>query len=39
MEFSILNTLGFDLTFPTPLRFLERYMKQLGDDPNVTTFA
>lgn len=32
MEFSILNTLSFELTFPTSNRFLERFMKLLGDD-------
>jgi G2/mitotic-specific cyclin-B, other len=32
MEFLILNTLSFDITFPTSLRFLERYMKLIGED-------
>jgi cyclin B len=32
MEFSILSTLSFDLTFPTAHRFMERYSKLLGDD-------
>jgi cyclin B len=27
MEILLLQTLQFDLTFPTPLRFLERYLK------------
>jgi cyclin B len=35
MEFLILSALSFDLSFPTPYRFLERYMKMLGEDPNV----
>lgn len=32
MEFSILSVLSFDFTFPTAFRFLERYIKLLGDD-------
>jgi hypothetical protein len=32
MEYNILNILSFDITFPTIHRFLERYMKILGDD-------
>lgn len=32
MEFHILSTLSFDCTFPTPYRFLERYLKVLGED-------
>jgi len=32
MEFLILSTLSFDITFPTSLRFLERYMKLIGED-------
>eukprot|EP00347_Sterkiella_histriomuscorum_P001516 403371732 len=39
MEFSILNTLSFELTFPTSNRFLERFMKLLGDDQDVMNFA
>jgi hypothetical protein len=39
MEFHILNTLGFDVTFPTSYRFLERYMKILGGDQNAMNFA
>jgi cyclin B len=39
MEFSILSTLSFELTFATPYRFLERYMKLLGNDTNVMNFA
>lgn len=35
MEFLILSALSFDLSFPTPFRFLERYMKMLGEDPHV----
>lgn len=34
MEFMILNTLSFDITFPTMNRFLERFMKVLGDEQN-----
>lgn len=39
MEFSILNTLSFDITFPTAFRFLERYVKQLGEDQSVMYYA
>ena len=41
MEYLILNALSFDITFPTTNRFLERYMKLLGDDQNqcVTNYA
>lgn len=35
MEFLILSALSFDLSFPTPFRFLERYMKMLGEDPSI----
>ena len=35
MEFLILSTLSFDLTVPTSFRFLERYMRILGEDENV----
>jgi len=39
MEFHILNTLGFDITFPTANRFLERYMKIVGEDKNVQNYS
>lgn len=41
MEFMILSSLSFDITFPTMNRFLERYMKLLGDEDNscVTNLA
>ncbi len=39
MEFSILSTLSFDLTFPTANRFIERYSQLLGDDEKVVTLA
>ena len=39
MEFHILNALSFDFTFPTSLRFLERYMKLIGEDPNVMNYS
>jgi hypothetical protein len=39
MEYNILATLSFDLTFPTPLRFLERFSKLLGDDIVVCQYA
>ena len=32
MEFRILSVLQFDLTFPTALRFLERFTKVIGED-------
>ncbi len=32
MEYQILNILSFDITFPTTHRFIERYMKLVGDD-------
>lgn len=32
MEFQILSVLQFDLTFPTALRFLERFTKVIGED-------
>ena len=37
----ILSTLSFDITFPTMNRFLERFMKVLGDDQNscITNYA
>lgn len=39
MEFLILSTLQFDITFPTPLRFLERFMRMLGEDKDVIIFS
>ncbi len=39
MEFLILSALSFDLTFPTSYRFLERYMKMLGEDQHVMNLA
>ncbi len=39
MEFHILNTLSFEITIPTPLRFLERFNKLVGDDLSVFYFA
>lgn len=39
MEYNILATLSFDLTFPTPFRFLERFSKLLGDDIVVFQYA
>lgn len=39
MEFLILSALQFDLTFPTAMRFLERYMRVLGEDSGVLTLA
>lgn len=39
MEFQILSTLSFDIAFPTTHRFIERYMKLLGGDLTVQTFA
>jgi G2/mitotic-specific cyclin-B, other len=35
MEFLILSSLSFELSFPTSFRFLERYMRILGEDANV----
>jgi cyclin B len=35
MEFLILSSLSFELSFPTSFRFLERYMRILGEDPSV----
>jgi G2/mitotic-specific cyclin-B, other len=35
MEFLILSSLSFELSFPTSFRFLERYMRMLGEDPSV----
>jgi G2/mitotic-specific cyclin-B, other len=39
MEFSILSSLSFDLTFPTTHRFIERYSRLIGCDSRVTNFA
>lgn len=39
MEYNILSTLQFDITFPTPHRFLERFMRVLGDDSQVASYA
>lgn len=39
MEFLILSALQFDLTFPTSLRFLERYMRMLGEDSDVIAYS
>ena len=39
MEFAILNALSFDLTFPTPFRFLEKFSKKLNADPAMTHYA
>ena len=39
MEFSILNTLSFDITFPTAFRFLERYVKQISEDQTIMMYA
>jgi G2/mitotic-specific cyclin-B, other len=39
MEFSILSSLSFDLTFPTAHRFIERYARLLGCDSRVINFA
>jgi hypothetical protein len=39
MEFLILSTLSFDMTFPTCNRFLEKYMKLLENDAQVMQYA
>ena len=39
MEYHILTTLDFNFTFPTSLRFLEKFSKMLGDDKEVNIFA
>jgi hypothetical protein len=40
MEFNILNTLSFDVTFPTSFRFLERYSRCLGNgEADLTLFS
>jgi cyclin B len=32
MEFQILSALSFDITLPTPLRFLEQFIKSVSQD-------
>ena len=39
MEYNILNTLSFDLTFPTAFRFLEKIGKRVGADEKIIQFA
>jgi len=39
MEYMILSTLSFDVTFPTANRFLERYIKLLGNDNDIMSYA
>ncbi len=39
MEFQILSALDFAMTFPTSFRFLQRYIKVLGEDRKVYNFA
>ena len=39
MEVSILDTLGFDLTFTTSLRFLERYIMLAEGDARIMAMA
>lgn len=39
MEYHMLMTLSFDITFPTALRFLERYTKLAGDDLAIQYYA
>lgn len=39
MEFRILSVLQFDVTFPTPLRFLERFQRLLSEDRETSLFA
>jgi hypothetical protein len=39
MEFLILSALGFDITFPTPHRFLERYMSVFGENEDVLAYS
>lgn len=39
MEFLILTALSFDLTFPTAFRFLERYMRMLGEESGVMALS
>ncbi len=39
MEYHILSTLGFDITFPTSLRFMERYLRMLGNECITAQYA
>ncbi len=39
MEYHILSTLDFNFTFPTALRFLEGYMKIVGEDRDTMYYA
>lgn len=39
MEFRILSTLEFELTFATSWRFLERFSKILGNNLDVLAFS
>jgi hypothetical protein len=39
MEYLILSALSFDVTFPTANRFLERYIKLLGNDGDIMSYA
>jgi len=39
MEFLILCALSFDFTFPTPHRFLERYMSVLGENQDLLAYS
>ena len=39
MEFLILTALAFELTFPTAFRFLERYMRMLGEEAGVMALS
>ena len=39
MEFHLLHSLSFDLTFPTPYRFLERFAGLLAVDESVLYYA
>jgi hypothetical protein len=39
MEYNILSTLSFDITFPTALRFLERYLKLIGEDSVLSNYS
>ncbi len=39
MEYKILRSLDFDVTFPTPLRFLERLKKLVNADDHIFNLA
>jgi hypothetical protein len=39
MEFRILSVLQFDITFPSPLRFLERFQRLLNEEKETSLFA